>query len=95
MAGSGAETRRECIKILYTFIRYYSVKFILLIGFCALLGACSPGSKTYHTVSVRKPIYHHTWYKKSRWHKKQLGPLRVDLHPFGDKQGAKKVKMKG
>lgn len=60
-----------------------------------MLGSCSAASKTYHTVTVHKPRYHHTWYKKSRWHKKQLGPLRVDLHPFGDKQGTKKVKMKG
>ncbi len=70
------------------------MKSLLAIGILVIFGACS-GSKTYHTVTVRKPIYHHTWYKKSHWHKKQLGPLRVDLHPFGDKQGAKKVKMKG
>lgn len=70
------------------------MKYLLLVGLCVILGSCS-GSKTYHTVSVHKPRYHHTWYKKSRWHKKQIGPLRIDLHPFGDKQGAKKVKMKG
>lgn len=72
------------------------MKWLLAIGLCVILGSCS-GSKTYHTVSVHKPRYHHTWYKKSRWHKKQLGPFRVDLHPFGigDRQGAKKVKMKG
>jgi hypothetical protein len=59
-----------------------------------VFGSCS-GSKTYHTVRVYKPIYHHTWYKKSRWHKKQIGPLRIDLHLFGDKQGAKRVRMRG
>lgn len=81
--------------IFCIFVRYWFMKYLVVIGCFALLASCSSGSKTYHTVRVHKPIYHHTWYKKSRWHKKQLGPLRVDLHPFGDKQGLKKVKMKG
>ena len=71
------------------------MKYLIAIGILATCASCSSGSKTYHTVTVRKPIYHHTWYKKSRWHKNKIGPLRVDLHPLGDKQGAKKVKMKG
>lgn len=71
------------------------MKYLLAIAVVVVLGSCSPGSKAYHSVTVHKPRYHHTWYKKSRWHKKQLGPLRVDLHPFGDKQGTKKVRVRG
>lgn len=68
------------------------MKYLFLIGSILLLGACS-GSKSTHTVSVRKPIYHHTWYMNSRWHKK-LHVGRVHLRLF-EKQGTRIVKMKG
>lgn len=69
------------------------MKYALVIGLLLCLCACG-GSKTYHTVSVKKPIYHHSWYKNSRWHKRQIGPVRVHLHIF-EKQGVKTVRMKG
>ncbi|HQQ97726.1 MAG TPA: hypothetical protein PLX35_10700 [Cyclobacteriaceae bacterium] len=63
----------------------------LLLVLVFALGSC--GSQTYHTVKVIKPIYHHTWYKNSRWHKRiQVGRMRVRLF---EKQGARPVKMKG
>ena len=72
------------------------MKFLLLIATLILLSACS-GSKTYHTVSVHKPIYHHTWYKNSRWHKQnKIGPLEFRFHwHLFERQGARKVKMYG
>lgn len=72
--------------------RYTIMKFLLFIVAGVLLGACS-GSKISHTTRVHKPIYHHTWYKKSKWHNTiHLG--RVHLRLF-EKQGTRIVKMKG
>ena len=68
------------------------MKYLMIIGCFAFLSSC--GNKTYHTVSVKKPIYHHTWYVKSKWHRKSLGPVRYHLHLF-EKQGARNVKMRG
>lgn len=72
-----------------------AMKVLTLIGLVIVLASC--GSKTYHAVSVRKPIYHHTWYKKSRWHNQnKIGPLQFRFHwHIFEKQGAKKVKMYG
>lgn len=68
------------------------LKYLFTIGLCLLLGACG-SSKGYHTVKVAKPIYHHTWYKHSRWHKKiQVGRIRIR---WFEKQGVKTVRMKG
>lgn len=56
-----------------------------------LLSAC--GHRTYHTVKVVKPRYHHSWYKDHKWRKKiQIGRFRIRLF---EKQGVKTVKMKG
>jgi hypothetical protein len=66
-------------------------RWLLLLILLVCLGSC--GSHTYHTMKVIRPIYHHTWYKNSRWHKKiQVGRIRVRLF---EKQGARPVKMKG
>jgi len=63
------------------------IVIVLLVG----LGACSRHS--YHTVAVKKPRYHHTWYKNHKWHKKiQVGRVRVR---WFERQGVKTVKMKG
>ncbi|CAN5138789.1 hypothetical protein BH09BAC3_BH09BAC3_32090 [soil metagenome] len=68
------------------------MKLLLIVSICLLFGACS-SNKTYHTVNVAKPIYHHGWYKNSRWHKKiQVGRVRIR---WFEKQGVKSVKMKG
>ena len=68
------------------------MKLLLIVGICLFLGACG-GSKSYHTVKVTKPVYHHGWYKNSRWHKKiQVGRVRIR---WFEKQGVKTVKMKG
>ena len=68
------------------------MKHLFIIGLVLLLASCG-GSKTYHTVKVVKPVYHHGWYKNSRWHKKiQVGRVRVR---WFEKQGVKTVKMKG
>ncbi|NOT76399.1 MAG: hypothetical protein HOP08_15830 [Cyclobacteriaceae bacterium] len=68
------------------------MKHLFIIGIFLCLTACGGGHK-YHTVKVAKPIYHHTWYKNSRWHKKiQVGRIRVR---WFEKQGVKTVKMKG
>ena len=68
------------------------MKQLFFIGIVLLLAACGI-NKTYHTVKVAKPIYHHTWYKNSRWHNKiQVGRVRVR---WFEKQGVKTVKMKG
>lgn len=69
------------------------MKFIFIIGCILVLGACGSSDKTYHTVKVTKPVYHHSWYKNSRWHKKlQVGRVRIR---WFEKQGVKTVKMKG
>ena len=69
------------------------MKGLLIIGIFLLLAACSSSGKTYHTIKVAKPIYHHGYYKNSRWHKKlQVGRVRIR---WFEKQGAKTVRMKG
>lgn len=69
------------------------MKQLYFIGFFLVLTACGGTGKTYHTINVIKPIYHHGYYKKSVWHKKlQLGKLRIR---WFEKQGVKTVKMKG
>ena len=66
---------------------------LYIIGLLMLLSACSSSGKTYHTVKVKKPIYHHGYYKDSRWHKKlQVGRIRIR---WFEKQGVKTVRMKG
>jgi len=56
-----------------------------------LLASCS--QKNYHTVAVKKPRVHHTWYKDHKWHRKlQVGRVRVR---WFEKQGAKTVRMRG
>jgi len=66
------------------------MKYVLAILFLLFLGACSSGS---HTVKAKKPVYHHTWYKNSRWHNKiQVGRVRLKIF---EKQGVKTVRMKG
>jgi hypothetical protein len=58
---------------------------------CFVLFSC--GSKAYHTVDVKKPRYHHNWYKNHAHHKK-IGVGRIRVRWF-EKQGTKTVKMKG
>ena len=68
------------------------MKLLCILGVFLLLSACR-GNKTYHTVKVIKPIYHHGYYKNSVWHKKlQVGRIRIR---WFEKQGVKTVKMKG
>ncbi|MFZ2907222.1 MAG: hypothetical protein WAZ98_13550 [Cyclobacteriaceae bacterium] len=61
---------------------------ILLI----LLTLPSCSKSTAGTSTVVKPRYHHTWYKnhvyKKKWH---IGRIKLRF----EKQGVKKVKMKG
>lgn len=46
-----------------------------------------------HTVLVTKPRYHKSWYKDHRWRKKiKVGRIHI---PLFEKQGVKKVRMKG
>ncbi|HRJ28605.1 MAG TPA: hypothetical protein PLV21_07615 [Cyclobacteriaceae bacterium] len=54
-----------------------------------LLASCS---KSASNTKVVKPKYHHTWYKNHVYKKKwQVG--RIKFQP--EKQGVKKVRMKG
>jgi transposase len=57
--------------------------FILLI-----LSSCSPST----TTTVVKPRYHRTWYKHHVY-KKKWQVWRIKFQP--EKQGVKKVKMRG
>jgi transposase len=60
----------------------------LTIAAFALASSCASGGET-----VVKPRYHKSWYKKHTWNKRwRIGRLQV--RPF-EKQGVKKVKMKG
>ncbi|MBX2971345.1 MAG: hypothetical protein KF803_18405 [Cyclobacteriaceae bacterium] len=59
--------------------------FILLL----ILSSCS---KSTTTTTVVKPRYHRTWYK-NHVHKKKWQVWRIKFQP--EKQGVKKVKMKG
>ena len=69
------------------------MKYLLIVGSSLLLAACSSNNKTYHTIKVIKPIYHHGYYKNSRAHKKlQVGRIRIR---WFEKQGTKTVRMKG
>ena len=68
------------------------MKYVIALGLVSCMFACS-GSQKGHFVSTKKPIYHHTWYKNSRWHNKlQVGRVRLRLF---EKQGVKTVKMRG
>lgn len=68
------------------------MKYLVVIGCLLVLGACGSSDKT-HNVKVIKPVYHHTWFKNSRWHKKiQVGRVRIR---WFEKQGVKTVNMKG
>lgn len=68
------------------------MRYLVIIGCMLILNACGGSGKT-RTVNVAKPIYHHSWYKDSRWHKKiQVGRVRIR---WFEKQGVKTVKMKG
>jgi len=65
----------------------YSLLVLTLMLACIASGCSSRGTE------VAKPRYHKSWYKKHRWNKKwKVGRLQV--RPF-EKQGTKKVKMKG
>jgi transposase len=68
------------------------MKRILLLAFLALAVLTSCSKSTAGTSTVVKPKYHHSWYKnhvyKKKWH---VGRIRVRF----EKQGVKKVKMKG
>jgi hypothetical protein len=69
------------------------MKYLFTIGFLLLLGSCSIFDKSGHTVKVTRPVYHHGYYKDSRWHRKlQVGRIRIR---WFEKQGVKTVKMKG
>ncbi|MEQ9591312.1 MAG: hypothetical protein RLN86_01875 [Cyclobacteriaceae bacterium] len=64
--------------------------FVIVLCFL-VLSACS--RHKYHTVKVKKPRIHHSWYKDHKWHKKiQVGRIRLRLF---ERQGVKTVKMKG
>ncbi len=63
---------------------------LILILVSLLLPSC--GRSTAGTSRVVKPRYHHSWYKnhvyKKKWH---IGRIKFRF----EKQGVKKVKMKG
>jgi hypothetical protein len=62
--------------------------FVLVIVLL-VAASCSRGP----TQTVVKPRYHHSWYRKHVHNKKySIGRVRVR---FFEKQGVKKVKMKG
>jgi hypothetical protein len=65
------------------------MRLVVLLLFCAsLVAGCSSRG-----VSVAKPRYHKSWYKNHKWNKRyKIGRLQV--RPF-EKQGVKKIKMKG
>lgn len=69
------------------------MKRLLLLTILALtvLASCNKKS-TAGTSTVVKPEYHHSWYKnhvyKKKWH---IGRIKIQF----EKQGVKKVKMKG
>lgn len=68
------------------------MKYLAIIGCFLVLTACGSSGQS-NNVKVAKPVYHHTWYKNSRWHKKiQVGRVRIR---WFEKQGVKTVKMKG
>ena len=67
-------------------IRAFPIIFLLLVAFTS----CS--KSTAGTSTVVKPRYHHSWYKNSVYKKKwHVGRVRFQF----EKQGVKKVKMKG
>ena len=73
------------------------MKLIFAICLALLLSSCqlvrSITGQGGHTVKVKKPIYHHGYYKNSSWHKKlQVGRVRIR---WFEKQGAKTVRMRG
>lgn len=66
------------------------MKRVVIVFFVLVIAAsCSRGP----TETVVKPRYHHSWYRKHVHNKKYaIGRFRVR---FFEKQGVKKVKMKG
>ena len=68
------------------------MKNTIIVAFLALvlLSSCSKSSSGTYTAV--KPRYHHSWYKnsvnKKNWH---VGRIKFRF----EKQGVKKVKMKG
>ncbi len=61
---------------------------LLIVTLVALLCGCSSRG-----TEVAKPRYHKSWYKNHKWNKKwKVG--RIQVKPF-EKQGTRKVKMKG
>jgi hypothetical protein len=68
------------------------MKKIPIVAFLALVVLSSCSKSTAGTSTVVKPRYHHSWYKnsvhKKNWH---IGRIKFRF----EKQGVKKVKMKG
>jgi hypothetical protein len=65
---------------------------LLILLFLAFLTLTSCSKSTAGTSTVVKPKYHHSWYKNHVYKKKwQIG--HILFRP--EKQGVKKVKMKG
>lgn len=63
----------------------------LVLILALFLLSCS--KHKYHTVTASKPRLHKGWYKDSRSHRHiRVGRIHV---PWFEKQGTKKVKMKG
>lgn len=66
------------------------MKKLLLFATLLFFASCSG---QYHTVKVKKPRIHHSWYKNHRYRKNiQIGKYRFDIF---DRQGTRTVKMKG
>lgn len=66
-------------------------RFLTVCILSVFLLSCS--KHTYHTVTVAKPRIHKGWYKYHVWHR-QVKAGRIHIRLF-EKQGTKKVKMKG
>ena len=66
-------------------------RYFIAVLFSLFLFSCS--KHNYHTVTVSKPRIHNGWYKHHVWHK-SIKAGRIHLRLF-EKQGTKKVKMKG
>ena len=67
------------------------VRTVFLLMVLTAFSSCS--RHHYHIVKVKKPRYHHGWYKDHVWRKKiRLG--RIHIRWF-EKQGVKTVKMIG
>lgn len=72
------------------------MRFIFAIALAFLVSSCQLIQSVTgkgHTVKVKRPIYHHGYYKDSKWHRKlQVGRIRIR---WFEKQGAKTVRMRG